>query len=335
MVFLLSLCLVFSPSDYKVCAQMEESHPPMPEALAAMNSNARVEVKTVEVAEWEEGSNFYYAFTPRHAHPTAGFIFYPGGLVDPRAYAPPAHAIAARGYLVVIVKMKRDLAVLSADRADKVISDFGGIRTWIIGGHSLGGAFACYYAHERLEKIEGVVLWAAWPPEGYSLAATHLKAISIYGTKDGHPEDIKAGAALLPQGTPLVEIAGGNHTQCGYYWDGVNENYVQPGDNPADISREQQQRIMVQSTLDFLKQFNGNVCPASCLLGTDTKGIATVRQFRDSVMAKSAFGKRLIALYYADGHRMTELFEKNPSMKYAARKALELLIPATKLIMTW
>jgi pimeloyl-ACP methyl ester carboxylesterase len=334
-VFLLSLCLVFSSREYNVCAQMDESHPPMPEALDAMNSDVRVEVKTVEVAEWEDGSNFYYTFTPRHVDSTVGFIFYPGGLVDPRAYAPPAHAIAAQGYLAVIVKMKGDLAVLSADRADRVISDFSEIKTWVIGGHSIGGSFACYYAFKHPDKVDGVVLWAAWPPEGYSLADTDLKAISIYGTKDGHPEDIKAGAALLPEGTPFVEIEGGNHTQCGYYWDGVNENFVQDGDNPADIPREQQQRIMVQSTLDFLKQFKGNACPASFLLGADAKGIAALRHFRDAVMAQSAFGKKLIALYYANGDRLMKFFDHNPSMQYAARKAIQLLVPATRLMTAW
>jgi hypothetical protein len=334
-VFLLSLCLVFSSREYNVCAQMGESHPPLPEALEAMNSDVQVEVKTVEVAEWEEGSNFYYTFTPRHVDPTVGFIFYPGGLVDPRAYAPPAHTIAAQGYVTVIVKMKGDLAVLSADRADRVISDFSEIKTWIIAGHSLGGSFACYYAFTHPDKVDGVVLWAAWPPQGYSLADTDLKAISIYGTKDGHPEDIKAGAALLPEGTPFVEIEGGNHTQCGYYWDGVNENFVQDGDNPADISREQQQQIMVQSTLDFLKQFKGNVCPASFLLGADKKGIATVRKFRDTVMAQSAFGKKLIALYYANGKKLTGFFNRHPSMQHVARKMLQLSIPVTERLMAF
>jgi hypothetical protein len=334
-VFLLSLCLVFSSREYNVCAQMDESHPPMPEALEAMNSDASVAVKTVNVAEWEEGSNFYYVFKPRHVIPTTGFIFYPGGLVDPRAYAPPAHAIAAQGYLVVIVKMIRDLAVLSADRADRVISDYSKIKTWVIGGHSIGGSFASYYAFNHPDNVDGVVLWAAWPPEGYSLADADLKAISIYGTKDGHPEDIKAGAALLPEGTPFVEIAGGNHTQCGYYWDGVNEHFVQDGDNPADISREEQQMIMVQSTLDFLDQFKGTACPASSLLGADAKGIAALRNFRDAVMAQSVFGKKLIAFYYANGKKLTGFFNRHPSMQHVARKMLQLSIPVTERLMAF
>jgi hypothetical protein len=49
-------------------------------------------------------------------------------------------------------------------------------------------------------------------------------------------------------------------------------------------------------------------------------------------MAQSAFGKKLIALYYANGKRITEFFDRNPSMKYAARKVLESLIPVTGLL---
>lgn len=332
-VFLLSLCMVFNLGEYTAHAQLDESHPPMPEALEAMESDFRVEVDTVEVAEWEEGSNFYFAFKPKHANPTIGFIVYPGGLVDPRAYAPPARAIAAQGYLVVIVKMIRDLAPFSPDRADKIISDYPGIKTWIIGGHSVGGSFACYYAHEHTDTIDGVVLWASWPPEGYPLDGTDIKAVSIYGTNDGHPEDIKAGAELLPEGTPFAEIEGGNHTQFGYYWDGVNENYVQDGDNPADISREEQQRIIVNSTLDFLSQFKENVCPAISLLGADDARAATLREFRDTVMAKSAAGKKLIDVYYANSRRIVACFDHNPSLQYPARKLLELCIPATELLM--
>ncbi|MCX5898386.1 MAG: hypothetical protein NTY29_09355, partial [Proteobacteria bacterium] len=116
-VFILSVFTCFSFSVYEAAAKAEPSHPPMPEALEAMESDISVTVETVEVAEWAEGSNYYYVFKPKYTNPNIGFIFYPGGLVDPRAYAPPARAIAAKGYLTVIVKMVGDLAVLSSNRA--------------------------------------------------------------------------------------------------------------------------------------------------------------------------------------------------------------------------
>jgi pimeloyl-ACP methyl ester carboxylesterase len=326
------LLLFFGVSDAATAA---ESHPAMPQALEAMEPGGSVTVETIEVAEWAEGSNFYYAFKPKYMNPKIGFIFYPGGLVDPRAYAPPARAIAAHGYLVVIVKMVSDLAVLSPDRADKIISDYREIKTWVIGGHSLGGSFSCYYAKKHTDKIAGVVLWAAWPSENFRLDDTDLKAISIYGTKDGAPDDIRAGAQDLPEGTSLIEIKGANHTQFGYYWDGVNENFVQEGDNPADISREEQQEIIIHYTLDFLDQFKENACPATYLLGAGDTRLGTLRQFRDTVLAKSSAGEKLIDLYYSNGNRMTASLGHRPAIKDAAKKALELTIPIVAYMMAF
>ena len=89
-------------------AQDAVSWPPLPEAITALDSNnCKVTAKTVIVPEWPEGSNFYYAFEPNRRQQKTGFIFYPGALVDPRSYAPTAQAIAAQGYLAVIVKMVR------------------------------------------------------------------------------------------------------------------------------------------------------------------------------------------------------------------------------------
>ena len=312
-----------------------ESHPAMPQALEAMESHGGVTVETVEVAEWAEGSNFYYAFKPKYLNPKTGFIIYPGGLVDPRAYAPPARAIAAKGYLVVIVKMVDDLAVFSSDRADKIISDYSEIKTWIIGGHSIGGSFSCSYAKKHTDKIAGVVLWAAWPSEGFRLDDTDLKAISIYGTNDGAPDDIKAGAEHLPAGTPFIEIEGGNHTQFGYYWDGVNEDFVQEGDNPADISREEQQQQIIKATLNFLAQFKENMCPATYLLGAGDTRLGTLRQFRDTVLAKSSAGEKLIELYYSNGNRMTASLDHRPAIKDAVKRLLELTIPIVKFVMAF
>ncbi len=83
--------------------------------------------------------------------------------------------------------MVGDLEVFSADRADKIINDYSEIKTSIIGGHPIGGSFSCSYAKNHTDKIAGVVLWAAWPSEYFRLDDTDLKAISIYGTRDGTP----------------------------------------------------------------------------------------------------------------------------------------------------
>ena len=237
------------------CDAFPSSYPPLPEALDALESDSAVTVRKVVVPDWERDSNFYFAFEPENVEPTVGFIFYPGGLVDPRSYAPPVHTIAAEGYLTVIVKMEDDLAVKGKGykRADKVMSDYDEIETWIIGGHSLGGSFSCRYAKEFTDKVDGVILWASWPSEGFRLDSTELKAISIYGTNDGHPETIEAGAEHLPADAEFVKIEGGNHTQFGWY--DTSPNPTQEGDNPADITREEQQSQIIEATIDFLKLF--------------------------------------------------------------------------------
>jgi len=236
------------------CDTFPTSYPPLPEALDALESDSAVTVSEVVVEEWEDkNSNYYYLFEPNNVNPTVGFIFYPGGLVDPRSYAPPMRSIAGQGYLAVIVKMPDDLALKGHTRAHEVMSAYPGIETWIIGGHSLGGSFSCRYAKEFTDTIAGVILWASWPSVNFRLDATALKAISIYGTNDGHPETIEAGAEHLPADAEFVKIEGGNHTQFGWY--DTSPYPTQEGDNPADITREVQQDIIIQSTLDFLSQF--------------------------------------------------------------------------------
>jgi hypothetical protein len=207
---------------------------PMPEALAALESDAAV---TVTDDDW-------FTFTPTGAAPTTGFIFYPGGHVDARAYAPPARTLAEQGNLVVITPMPLTLAIISPNRADAVIAAHPEIQRWYIGGHSLGGATAAIYASGNPGKVDGVIFWAAFPPESNSLAGQpDLQVTSIYGTLDGLATvaDIDASRAFVPSRAVFVPIEGGNHAQFGYYGD-------QSGDNVATISRAEQQAQTIAAT---------------------------------------------------------------------------------------
>ena len=151
-------------SSNQMAEELRETFPPMPEALEALESDYAVTVHKIEVADWEEDSNYYYVFEPNRKDPTIGFIIYPGGLVDPASYAPAAHALAAKGFLTVMVKMMNDLALgQSAQRANTIINDYHGIDKWIIGGHSLGGVGASSYARDFTENIVGIVFWASYP----------------------------------------------------------------------------------------------------------------------------------------------------------------------------
>ena len=105
-------------------------------ALQGLVSDSAV---TVTTGEW-------ITFSPAGLAPQAGLIVYPGGHVDPRAYAPLARQIAAHGYRVVIVPMPLALAVMAPNRALQVMAQDPSIDMWAVGGHSLGGAMAARFA---------------------------------------------------------------------------------------------------------------------------------------------------------------------------------------------
>ena len=219
-----------------------------PEAIAAMISDSSVEVTEPDGKDW-------IVFSPVAETPTTGFIIYPGGFVDPVAYAPIARGIAQEGYLVIIDPMPLNLAVLSLEGADDIIGAFPELSTWTIGGHSLGGAMAAEYTFRNPNAIDGLALWAAYPSTNTDLSAFALEAVSVYGDADGVAkiDDILDGANRLPPDTVFVLIPGGNHTQFGHYGEGL-----QRGDNPASISREEQQQIVVDSTLDMIVTAEAN-----------------------------------------------------------------------------
>ena len=171
-------------------------------------------------------------------------IIYPGGRVDPRSYAPMAHALAGEGYLSIIVPMPLNLAVFNPGAALDVMAAFPEITNWAVGGHSLGGAMAANFVRNHLPVLDGLFLWAAYPASGDDLSGLEVDVVSIYGTLDGlmTGAEVEASRMLLPADTVWVPIEGGNHAQFGWYGD-------QPGDNPATISREEQQAQTIDAML--------------------------------------------------------------------------------------
>jgi hypothetical protein len=214
---------------------------PMPEALAALESDAQVRVET----------DPWLVFRPINQDPTTGLILYPGGRVDPRAYAPAAGALAEEGHLVVIVPMPLNLAFFAPDRAADVMTAFPGVENWAVGGHSLGGAMAANYAYSNPEAVHGLVLWASYPAGSDDLSGYQLAVSSIYGTQDGlaTEDEIVASRSLLPPNALWIAIEGGNHAQFGWYG-------PQSGDSEATISREEQQAQIVEATLQLLMQLD-------------------------------------------------------------------------------
>lgn len=210
---------------------------PMPEAVAALESDAAVRVQTEP----------WLTFSPANSSPDTGLILYPGGRVDPISYAPPARSIAAAGYLVVIPPVPLNLAVFSPDVAADVIAAHPEIARWFVGGQSLGGAMAAGFAHANPQTVSGLVLWASYPAGSSDFSRRpDFPILSIYGTEDFGLDGIEASRALLPATTEWVVMDGGNHAQFGWYG-------PQPGDGTARISREEQQEDIISATVEFLE----------------------------------------------------------------------------------
>jgi hypothetical protein len=207
--------------------------------------------------------NAYYAYRPRVACPLWGFLLFPGGGVDFRAYAPIARELARCGLLVVVQHVPFGFAVFDHDRAMGPEGTFPQVRHWVVGGHSLGGVAAACYARRQPSDVSGLVLWAAFPSPTHSLASLHLPVASLCGSHDGlvPPGLVRQTRHLLPHHSSLVEVPGANHTQFGDYWDGRDEEFVQRGDRPALISRREQRRLVVEHTHRFITSAPGNTRP--------------------------------------------------------------------------
>ena len=212
---------------------------PMDEALAALKSDEQVTVTWDTRQDW-------LVFEPVDGKKSTGLVFYPGGKVDPRSYAPFAHALAHKGFLVVIPVMPLNLAVFSPNMAAEVITEFYQVERWVVGGHSLGGAMAASYLGTKPREVTGLLLVAAYAANDLS-ARKDLAVLSVFGTLDGLTtgEKIRESEQLLPSDTTYYPVEGGNHAQFGWY-------DVQAGDKPASISREDQQAALISAAEKFM-----------------------------------------------------------------------------------
>jgi pimeloyl-ACP methyl ester carboxylesterase len=212
---------------------------PGEQALAALQSG-----EDVIVEAWQGG----YTLRPAGEMASTGLIFYPGGRVDFRSYAPALRQVAAAGYKVVLVRAPLNLAVFQPGAAAGAKEAHPQVQYWAVGGHSLGGSMAAWYAHNQPDQVEGLVLWASYPAGSNDFSEIDLPVISIYGTNDGvaEPDTVTGAASLLPADTRWVAIEGGNHARFGDYGE-------QSGDGAALIPAEEQWRQTAAATIAFLE----------------------------------------------------------------------------------
>jgi len=202
-------------------------------------------------------TNHFIHFQPNDNQQPSGFIFFPGGMVAPEAYAPMSRAISEKGYNVFIVKLPFGSAPLDSqetsvmEQALNIMDANESIQYWVVGGHSRGAAIAARFAFLHGNAFDGLILIGTSHPKekAFDLSTSILAVTKIYATSDGlaSTEEVEANAGYLPDDTNWVLIEGGNHAQFGYYGS-------QLGDNVATISREQQQALTVDAILSALNE---------------------------------------------------------------------------------
>ncbi len=210
-------------------------------AVAAMQSGEGVQVTST-------GSDI--TLRPDHGALPTGLIFYPGALVDPRAYVPLLRAVALAGFPVDIIKPPYGIAFLASNAPATVISANPGVTRWVVGGHSLGGVAASSFVSPRRPGVDGLLLWASYPASSIR-QATWLHVSSISAGNDGlaTPAKIEASKPDLPADTTFVVVHGAVHADFGDYG-------TQRGDGTPTVSRAKAQSEIEAASVALLRKVN-------------------------------------------------------------------------------
>jgi predicted esterase len=235
---LLSLVLLVALLGFLGIRWATFARPPLPEAIAALESDDLV---AVTARPW-------LTFSPVSVTPETGFVFYPGGRIDPRGYAPLMKAIASDGVLVVVPEMPINMAPFRPNVADEIVAAHPEIRRWVIGGHSVGGTMAAQYSNAHRDAIAGLAIWASYPADNADLADVGIPVALIYGSHDPrvNRDSVAERRHLLPADTRYVQIEGGDHHQFGSY-------EIKPQEHHATLDRAAQQDQIVEHTLALIE----------------------------------------------------------------------------------
>lgn len=220
---LIAVCLIYLCTYY----------PADDEAIAAFGKVCATEF------EDEDGNTILAPSTDANV----GFIFYPGGKVEADSYLPFMRSLAEKGIFCVLVDMPFNLAVFDTGAAKQPIERYSHIDKWYIGGHSLGGSMAADFASKNTDRIDGVILLAAYSTADIS----DLSALSVYGSEDEvmNAEKYEKYKSNLPSHLDEHIIEGGCHAYFGMYGE-------QDGDGEASISPEEQIIITSGLVSDFI-----------------------------------------------------------------------------------
>ena len=195
-----------------------------------------------------ENTDDFYSFTPKTAFKDV-FIFYPGAMIDPKAYVPLCRKIAESSVKVYLIKMPWRLAINGYNKPKELNLFSDTTKTYILSGHSQGAKMAAQFVFENPELIDKLILIGSTHPKTISLADSKIPILKIYGSNDGVADEksVLDNKSKLPKTAKFIKIEGANHCQFGYYG-------FQLGDNKATISREEQQAETLKAILKFINE---------------------------------------------------------------------------------
>ena len=172
-------------------------------------------------------------------------IFYPGGKVDEKAYAPLLNSLAEQGVDCFLLQMPLHLAIFDGNKAEDIVSAYD-YEHYYLAGHSLGGVMASSYSASNKDDVSGLFMLGAYTIS--NLNSAKYPVVFIYGTNDKvlNREKLEKSFPLVPSDYSVVKIKGGNHAQFGSYGE-------QKGDGVATISAEEQWQITVDTILETVK----------------------------------------------------------------------------------
>jgi len=160
----------------------------------------------------------FIVIRPSAAPSAIGLLFYPGLRIEPKAYLSKLAALSSKAQVNIVVGRPRlNIAAFSIGQASEMRAQLTGIEQWYVGGHSLGGAVACYYASNHRDNLQGIVLLGTYC--GSDISKSQLRVLAIVAGRDGimPPETIEQHKVELPADAQIVQIAGMAHSQFGNY----------------------------------------------------------------------------------------------------------------------
>ena len=242
-VIIMSLVVVLAAAGFAWVTYANDYYRATDVAKKAMLGNASVEVMETE-------DYVLFSKNPAISYVGQGYgkgiVFYPGGKVDEKAYAPLLVELAEEGYEVYLIKMPAKLAILDMNAADRIFKEADYIEEWTMMGHSLGGAMAASFSASHDEEVEALVLLAAYSTE--DLNGLDIDVYSFYGSEDKvlNMEKYEEYRSNFPEDVIEEVIEGGNHANYAHYG-------AQEGDGEASITRDEQQECVLDVFLSTRK----------------------------------------------------------------------------------